>query len=193
MGWFSNLFHREQSQNDQAQPNRYQQLFSSFDHASMRNATPEQLAANRAQLHDLFASKTWNSLDYDTKCQAVQALENDFAYQQGRPAKHVEAVPLDDLCYGGWNPELDTIHLNENLLKNGTTLSDPNARPMPDANMQVFDTVAHEGYHAYQSYALEHPEVHADKAQLREWALNEGKYYDNGDKYLIQPQERDAW
>ena len=38
--------------------------------------TPEQLSANRAQLHDLFSSRTWNSLDYDTKCQAVQALDN---------------------------------------------------------------------------------------------------------------------
>ncbi len=193
MGWFSNLFRREQTQAEQDQADQYQHLFSSFDRASMLNATPEQLSANRAQLHDLFSSRTWNSLDYDTKCQAVQALENDFAYQQGRPAKTVEVTSLQDGCFGGWNAGYDTIHLNENLLKSGTLSSNPNAQPMPDANMQIFDTVAHEGYHAYQSYALEHPEVHADKAQLREWALNEGKYYVNGDKYLIQPQERDAW
>ena len=193
MGWFSNLFRREQTQAEQAQADQYQHLFSSFDRASMLNATPEQLSANRAQLHDLFSSRTWNSLDYDTKCQAVQALENDFAYQQGRPAKTVEVTSLQDGCFGGWNAGYDTIHLNENLLKSGTLSSNPNAQPMPDANMQIFDTVAHEGYHAYQSYALEHPEIHADKAQLREWALNEGKYYVNGDKYLIQPQERDAW
>ena len=193
MGWFSNLFRREQTQAEQAQADQYQQLFSSFDRASMLNATPEQLSANRAQLHDLFSSRTWNSLDYDTKCQAVQALENDFAYQQSRPAKTVEVTSLRDGCFGGWNAGRDTIRLNENLLKSGTLSSNPNAQPMPDANMQIFDTVAHEGYHAYQSYALEHPEVHADKTQLREWALNEGKYYGNGDKYLIQPQERDAW
>ena len=193
MGWFTNLFRREQTQAEQAQADQYRQLFSSFDRASMLNATPEQLSANRAQLHDLFASRTWNSLDYDTKCQAVQALENDFAYQQGRPAKAVEVTSLRDGCFGGWNAGRDTIRLNENLLKSGTLSSNPYAQPMPDANMQIFDTVAHEGYHAYQSYALEHPEVHADKAQLREWALNEGKYYGSGDKYLIQPQERDAW
>ena len=193
MGWFSNLFRREQTQAEQAQADQYQQLFSSFDRASMLNATPEQLSANRAQLHDLFSSRTWNSLDYDTNCQAVQALENDFAYQQSRPAKTVEVTSLRDGCFGGWNAGRDTIRLNENLLKSGTLSSNPNAQPMPDANMQIFDTVAHEGYHAYQSYALEHPEVHADKTQLREWALNEGKYYGNGDKYLIQPQERDAW
>ena len=63
MGWFSNLFRREQYQDNQAQANRYQQLFSSFDHASMRNATPEQLTANRAQLHDLFSTKNWGCLD----------------------------------------------------------------------------------------------------------------------------------
>ena len=185
MGWFQNIFHPEQAQR--------QQLFSSFDHSVMGKLSPEQQAANRGQLHDLFAANTWNSLDLDTKKQAVQALENDFAFQQGRPAKTVEVTPLEDGLYGGWSAPRDTIQLNENLLKSGSLYTSPDAQPMPDANMQIFDTVAHEGYHAYQSYALEHPEVHEDKAQLREWALNEGKYYGNGDRYLIQPQERDAW
>ena len=185
MGWFQNIFHPDQVQR--------QQLFSSFDHSVMGNLSPEQRAANRAQLHDLFAANTWNSLDLDTKKQAVQALENDFAFQQGRPAKTVEVTPLEDGLYGGWNAERDTIRLNKNLLQSGTLYNSPDAQPMPDANMQIFDTVAHEGYHAYQSYAMKHPEVHEDKAQLREWALNEGKYYDTGDRYFIQPQERDAW
>ncbi len=185
MGWFQNIFHPEQAQR--------QQLFSSFDHSVMGKLSPEQQAANRAQLHGLFAANTWGSLDLDTKNQAVQALENDFAFQQGRPAKTVEVTPLEDGLYGGWSAPRDTIQLNENLLKSGSLYTSPDAQPMPDANMQIFDTVAHEGYHAYQSYALEHPEVHEDKAQLREWALNEGKYYGNGDRYLIQPQERDAW
>ena len=188
MGWFQNIFHPEQAQLQQRQ-----QLFSSFDHSVMGKLSPEQQAANRAQLHDLFAANTWNSLDLDTKKQAVQALENDFAFQQGRPAKTVEVTPLKDGLYGGWNAERDTIRLNKNLLQSGTLYNSPDAQPMPDANMQIFDTVAHEGYHAYQSYAMKHPEVHEDKAQLREWALNEGKYYDTGDRYFIQPQERDAW
>ena len=188
MGWFQNIFHPEQAQRQQRQ-----QLFSSFDHSVMGKLSPERQAANWAQLHDLFAANTWNSLDLDTKKQAVQALENDFAFQQGRPAKAVEVTPLEDGLYGGWNAERDTIQLNKNLLQSGTLYNSPDAQPMPDANMQIFDTVAHEGYHAYQSYALEHPEVHEDKAQLREWALNEGKYYDTGDRYFIQPQERDAW
>ena len=185
MGWFQNIFHPEQAQR--------QQLFSSFDHSVMGKLSPEQQAANRGQLHDLFAANTWNSLDLDTKKQAVQALENDFAFQQGRPAKTVEVTSLKDGYYGGWNAERDTIRLNKNLLQSGTLYNSPDAQPMPDANMQIFDTVAHEGYHAYQSYAMKHPEVHEDKAQLREWALNEGKYYDTGDRYFIQPQERDAW
>ena len=187
MGWFQNIFHPEQAQLQQRQ-----QLFSSFDHSVMGKLSPERQAANRAQLHDLFAANTWNTRYLRVK-QAVQALENDFAFQQGRPAKTVEVTSLKDGYYGGWNAERDTIRLNKNLLQSGTLYNSPDAQPMPDANMQIFDTVAHEGYHAYQSYAMKHPEVHEDKAQLREWALNEGKYYDTGDRYFIQPQERDAW
>ena len=185
--FFDQLFHRDQPQDS------YRQLFSSFERSAMLMSTPQQLEANRAQLHDLFAANIWNSLDLDTKKQAVQALENDFAFQQGRPAKTVEVTSLEDGLYGGWNAERDTIQLNENLLKSGSLYTSPDAQPMPDANMQTFDTIAHEGYHAYQSYTLEHPEVHADKAQLSDWARNEGEYYDAGNRYLIQPQERDAW
>ena len=185
--FFDRLLHRDQPQDS------YRQLFSSFERSAMLMSTPQQLESNRAQLHDLFAANTWSSLDYDTKCQAVQALENDFAFQQGRPAKTVEVTGLDEGCYGGWSAKHDTIFLNENLLRSGSLYSGPDAQPLPDANMQTFDTIAHEGYHAYQSYALEHPEVHADKAQLSDWARNEGEYYDTGNRYLIQPQERDAW
>ncbi len=168
-------------------------LFNSFERNSLDDLSSEQIAKNRQDLYDLFSHKNWDGLSLDDKKSAVQALENDFAYQQGRPAKEVLVEPLADGRYGGFNSELDKIRLNENLLTHGNLFSEEGLDPMPDANMQIFDTIAHEGYHAYQDHALKYPFIHDDKAQLREWALNEGKYFENGEEYLIQPQERDAW
>ena len=200
MGVFSERFQKPFAQENEhldgwqaGQQDKQQEFFSRFSTSSMRMSTSEELSQNRAELYDLFSSRIWDHMDYDAKCQAIQALENDFAFQQGRPAKEVSAGPLKDGCYGGWNTRADKIFLNENLLKNDSLFNDPYAAPMPDANMQIFDTIAHEGYHAYQSFALEHPDVHSDKEQLREWALNEGKYFEEGNQYYIQPQERDAW
>ena len=188
MGIISNIFGFGKAP---ASPNA--DLFAKFERSSLLMATPQQLSENRNALHDLFSSKNWENLSFEDKKAAVQALENDFSFQQGRPAKTVEVTGLEDGCYGGWSARADKIYLNENLVKNGSLYSDEYATAMSDANIQIFDTIAHEGYHAYQSYALENPDVHEDKAQLREWALNEGRYYDSGAEYNIQPKERDAW
>lgn len=200
MGMFSELFHTSSAQGDEppdgrqaGQQDKQQALFSRFSVPSMQASAPEELAGNREELYNLFSSRVWGHLDYDTKCQAVQALENDFAFQQGRPAKEISVGPIENNNYGGWDKSADKIFLNENLLTNDSLFNDPYVDPMPDANMQIFDTIAHEGYHAYQSFALEHPDVHSDKKQLREWALNEGRYFNDNGRYLIQPQERDAW
>ncbi len=176
-----------------------QALNNGFLHSNMLMMTSEQIAANRMSLYNLFAYDVWDALPYDIRCDAVQALENDFAFQQGRDAKFVSIEPLEDGYYGKWSPRKNCILLNENLVERGTLVNTKYAAPRPDANMQIFDTIAHEGYHAYQSYALEHPEVHQDKEQLRDWALNTGKYFNEEgsdlkrDEYLIQPMERDAW
>ena len=188
MGLFQAVFHTP-TEEEKAR----REFFDRFSKESMDHSTWSQLEANREQLYDMFAHDTWTRLDPATKRSAIQALENDFAYQEGRPAKKVEITSLKDGQYGGWSPKADKIFLNENLVNNGSLYHDKYAQPMPDANMQIFDTIAHEGHHAYQSYALEHPEIHADKEQLRSWALNTGLYYDHGNEYLIQPMERDAW
>lgn len=172
----------------------YIDLVPRYTPLGLEKTTPEQLAKSREGLHDMFAAKNWALLDYDARCTAVRLLERDLAFQQGRPAREVRVEPLKDNTYGEWRPETKCIFLNKNLLEKGTLSNASDAVPLEDANLQIFDTIAHEGYHAYQSYALENPESHENKQQLREWALNEGRYYPSGDKgYLIQPQERDAW
>ena len=167
-------------------------LFGFFNGMSRAD---KEMERRREQLYDKFAHDEWASLAPEQKLDALQALENDFAYRQGRPAKRVRPGRLDDNTYGGWSEADDCITINENLIYHSNLTGASNDPAQADVNMQLFDTIAHEGYHAYQSYALKHPEIHADKAQLNEWLLNKGRYWnpDEGERYLIQPVERDAW
>ena len=66
---------------------------------------------------------------------------------------------------------------------------------------QAVETYFHEAQHAYQHYAIDHPEFHKDSAQVREWNINETAYIDQEDvklglatysHYRWQPIEADA-
>lgn len=173
-------------------PSPHADVFAKFEKSALLMSSQSQLNENREALFDLFASENWKALSLDDRKSAIQALENDFAFREGRPAKPVVLESMREGLYGGWYPEQDKICINERLVKDGT-LYRSQKQPMKSANLQIMDTVIHEGYHAYQTHALENPDIHNDKAQLREWALNEGRYYGNGHEYFIQPQERDAW
>ena len=186
MGFFSNIGARY----------RAWSAARSFKPSHMASLTDAQKAINREKLQDCFASSNWSKLNSNAKLRCLQALENDFADQQGRPALPVKLMS-DNYSYGCYSPDDDAIFVNENLVHYGTFTGKVTAdNPVePDANIQLYDTIAHEGYHAYQNYAMRYPENHKDKHQLTEWGMNEGCYYPSevGDKYLIQPQERDAW
>ena len=154
---------------------------------------------DRRELYSNFSYNKWNQLDTDTKWKYLQELENHFAAEQGRPAVKVLLVPSKDIdgCYGEYLSDENVIYINRDLVEYGTLLGpvDKNHPAMLHANMELFDTIAHEGYHAYQNYAIEHPGFHKDVKQVKEWAINDEnvKIFDEGDEYLVQPQERDAW
>lgn len=173
--------------------NSYDWLLHDYGHDAMNQTPAWRIEYNRNRLHDLFAHDTWANLDFDTKKNALQALENDFAFQQHRPPVKVEVSHLRDTVYGGWNEDRGSIVINENLLTNGTLFSNPKHGPMADINMQLFDTVAHEGYHAYQTYARNIPGFHEDAEQVARWSQNEGHYFESWPHYAIQPLESDAW
>ena len=176
-----------------------------------RNAQPTENrpdfgAMSRKELDRKFVPARWDKLSYDDRCRCLQELENRFAQEQGRPAKQVTFAPMKGGLYGVWNEATDTIRINENLVKDGAFLSKGRLVPQSDAAYQLYDTIAHEGFHAYQSYALAHPDIHADKQQLAEWRLNSewafprGHYEDNyysfdtdRDRYRLQALERDAF
>lgn len=60
------------------------------------------------------------------------------------------------------------------------------------------NTLAHEGYHAYQDYAERHSDLHADQAQLERWMNNDAEgnyipYEQDPEGYAAQPVEADAF
>ena len=154
---------------------------------------------NRRELYSNFSYNKWNQLDTGSKWKCLQQLENHFAAEQGRPAVKVLPISSKEVRgdYGGYDPDKNVIYINRDLVEYGTLVGpvDINHPTQLDANMQLFDTIAHEGYHAYQGYAIKHPGFHKDMKQVKEWAINDRnvKYFRRGDEYLVQPRERDAW
>ena len=154
---------------------------------------------NRRELYSNFSYNKWNQLDTGSKWKCLQQLENHFAAEQGRPAVKVLPISSKEVRgdYGGYDPDKNVIYINRDLVEYGTLVGpvDINHPTQLDANMQLFDTIAHEGYHAYQGYAIKHPGFHKDMKQVKEWAINDRnvKYFRRGDEYLVQPRERDEW
>lgn len=142
--------------------------------SSISHLSANQLSNNKELLYDSFAYRNWNTLSFNDKMTCLQALENDFAMQQGRPSLPIFTTAED--CFGYYSPKDNAIYINENIIDHGNfdNTADPLHPTRQDANMQLFDTIAHEGYHGYQNFAMRHPEVHADKHQLSEWAMNPG-------------------
>lgn len=150
--------------------------------------TVEGLRASDLQLigemRDLYA-ESWNTLSVEGRRDALQALENTLAQMQGR---ELCEVVIDDMpsvvnC-GYFNPLDRTIHVNR------IHLSDV------DYRMEAIDTIAHEGRHAYQRWAVETPYFHPDMKEVAYWSENIDNYI-NAEKfgfeyYESQPIEVDA-
>ena len=178
-----------------------------FFHHTEAEQTYDPYALSRQELNLQFAPENWSKMSVSDRYETIRALECSFAAEQGREPKDISFLPMEGSCYGYWSEAQDRIVLNNSLVTEGCfTYKGISSGEMADAPIQIYDTVAHEGYHAYQSYAISHPEVHADQEQLRQWSLNDsGKFIDghyesnyyafdnDRDKYRIQPLERDAY
>ena len=172
----------------------------------MQHEPVDPYSMSRRELDRCFTPEIWSRLSYSERCSCVRSLEERFAAEQGRPAKHISFLPMEDGTCGYWSKESDIIAINDTLVSDGCFMHEGRMYGhMSDAPLKIYETVAHEGYHAYQSYALENPHIHEDKAQLEQWRVNdlaaplgrdEHNYfifdYDK-DKYRIQPLERDAF
>lgn len=128
----------------------------------------------------------WEHLTPCERLETLQTLEDKLAEIQGRqpvPVRMAE-TPGEN---GHYSLENRDITLNIQHLESDA----------PNQRLELIDTIAHEGRHAYQHYAIEHPGFHPNEAQVEAWKEN-FKDYEDGTKdglmaYRLQPIEADAW
>ena len=124
--------------------------------------------------------ENWIRLEMPERLEALQELENRLAELQGRKPFEVHAQAMEPNQYGYYDGR--ALHLNEGLLTK-------------DNPQEVVETVAHEGRHAYQQFAIEHPRVH-DAKEVAYWEANMRDYLDPSlygfELYQNQPVELDA-
>ncbi len=128
--------------------------------------------------------EVWQGLDETERLSSLQDVENRMAGLQDRPSAEVVSREAGPGEFGSYNPEANQISIGSYSLQN-------------DDVKEVVDTTVHEGWHAYQHYAVENPEVHPDAAEVEAWRENFDDYMtvdDYGQElYQSQPVEADAW
>jgi hypothetical protein len=93
---------------------------------------------------DNFHEGNWSDLSLDEQKQSMTELADYVAADTGNenPPEIVFRDDMADGTYGGYNPETNTMEINENMLDNSA---------------EAADTIAHEMWHAYQQQEAADP------------------------------------
>lgn len=127
-------------------------------------------------------AENWVELQPHERLDVLRTLESRLAEIQRRPPLPIVAERMEEGLCGYFDGK--ALHINMEHIQDPAYLQ------------EVTDTVAHEGRHAYQDYAIEHPEIHPDLKEVQYWAANH-EHYLNSRKfgleiYESQPLEVDA-
>lgn len=127
----------------------------------------------------------------EARMQSLRTLEARMAEIQGRPPVKVAFEEMGADTAGFYDPREQCLHVNIEHVK------DPRYR------LDVIDTIAHEGQHAFQHFAVEHPELFPHLQDvIPYWKANmtnayfEPKYIGEvfgPEFYYNQPLELNAW
>jgi len=112
---------------------------------------------------DNFQENNWSDLSLEDKKQSMTDLADYVAADTGNknPPEIVFRDDMPDGSYGGYNPETNTMEINENML---------------DDSAEAADTIAHEMWHAYQQQEASNP------------ASEKGRQYQDGFDNYISPE-----
>jgi hypothetical protein len=112
---------------------------------------------------DNFHEDKWSDLSLEEQKQSMTDLADYVADETGNknPPEIVFRGDMKDGEYGGYNPETNTLEINENML---------------DDSAEAADTVAHEMWHAYQQQCALDP------------ASEKGREYQEGFDNYISPE-----
>ena len=114
-------------------------------------------------LLDNFQENKWSDLSLEEQKQSMTDLADYVAADTGNktPPEIVFRDDMPDGSYGGFNPETNTMEINENML---------------DDSAEAADTIAHEMWHAYQQQEASNP------------TSEKGLEYQEGFDHYISPE-----
>ena len=163
-----------------------QENFDTIQESDVENELQIKEAVERLSNIAELQPDVWDQLDSDQRLGVLQLVENNLAEVQGRPSVGITPIELPANAFGqfdGTQIQINQDHLTGNSI---------------DVR-EMIDTIVHEGRHAYQSYAIEHPGFHSDSDQVQSWADNfQPENYLTVEQYgqemyQNQPIEADAW
>lgn len=147
------------------------------------------------KLYCLFTEKSWRTMDFNQRLDALQEIEIRMAAKQRRRPCRVRCEPKpagSQGCFDG-----NEIVLNDSLLRESKSLF----KSMSGKGIAALDTVIHEGRHAFQRAVVAgKTDVKVSPDLRRLWAFNTAMYISTGSNkdpamfclYAFQPLERDA-
>ena len=125
----------------------------------------------------------YNEATVEQRAQYLQEFHNKFNDTTGYSNNLHFREGMEPGNLGAFNPVTKQIDLNADLLKE-------------DDPQQVMETIMHESRHAYQDFAVNHPElVSVDKETIEVWKDNFVHYISpefDYQAYVNQPVEADA-
>jgi hypothetical protein len=107
----------------------------------------------------------WKDLIAEQRKEVLQEAEKALAKAQGRPSLPLEVKRLEKGKNGEFSADENKIFISERLLKG-------------DDLHQALDTMAHEGRHGYQWYAVNHSGFHSNEKEVEAWRDNFINYSD---------------
>lgn len=126
----------------------------------------------------------WVELPVYERLEVLRELEHRLADIEGRPPVPLSCENLGPGEFGFFDRGAHRMVISEALLR-------------ADSPLEAIDTVAHEGRHAFQHYAIAHPEIHDDPFEVAAWKENMENYLSAAmygyEAYREQPVEADAW
>lgn len=115
-----------------------------------------------AEIYSKFRNENWEKMDLSKRLEALQELENLSASLNHSAPRNVTAKELEGASYGYYDG--NGIVVNKHILEKGimvANVKDENTgkieqmtHPVPDANIQMMDTIFHEDYHSFQEQAV---------------------------------------
>ena len=130
----------------------------------------------------------WKDLGSEERLLVLQRVENTLAQTQGRPPVPVSIREIRDPAggntWGHYSPASRRVTIDRSDFEG-------------DDIKHLVETVAHEGRHTYQHYAVDNPGFHPDDEDVKRWRHNFDEYLTAKEygyrRYRTQPIETDAF